>query len=157
MKYILVTCLFFSGCAKTGDEIMTQDEMENFVVGQAEVINQQKGHVEFTYKNVKMALISDVKHDRMRIISAIAKYSTLSAEMKDAVMESNFHLAIDARYAVLDDVLYTAYIHPLSPLTEQELESALNQVSSLALTFGTTYTSGMLRFNSQAVNRGNLE
>ena len=84
---------------------MTQDEMENIVVRHVEVINQQKGYLVFVYKEIKMALISDAKHDRMRIIAPITGYSELTPEQKDTIMESNFHRALDARYAASNGVL----------------------------------------------------
>ena len=96
-----------------------------------------------------MALISDVKHDRMRIISAITDYPKLSSKIKNILMESNFHSALDARYAVSKNILYSAYIHPLSSLSKVEIEAALDQVSTLASTFGTTYTSGTLVYKKQ--------
>ena len=67
-------------------------------------------------------------------------------------MVSNFHLALDARYAIAKGVLYAAYIHPLKELTEQQLQSAVIQVSTLRLTFGTTYTSGALTFGADNKN-----
>lgn len=151
MKYFLITCMFFLNSAIAGENTMTQDEMEKIVTEKVEVINQEKGYIVFMYRKTKMALISDVTHDRMRIIAPITEYPALTSEIKDAVMESNFRLALDARYAVSNGTLYSAYIHPLSPLTKQELESALGQVSKLALTFGSTYSSGELSFNGGAV------
>jgi len=64
-------------------------------------------------------------------------------------MNSNFHLALDARYAVSDDVLYAAFIHPLSSLCKEDFESALKQVYNLVATFGKTYSSGQLEFTSK--------
>jgi hypothetical protein len=93
-----------------------------------------------------MALLSDVMHDRMRIISSITTYSNLAPKIKDALMSSNFHLALDARYAVSEDVLYAAFIHPLSTLDEKDFQSALKQVHNLVATFGKTYSSGQLEF-----------
>ena len=152
MKHLLVISLLFINSTIVRAETMTQEVMEKFVAEHVEVIKHSKGFILFTYKKVKMALISDVKHDRMRIISAITKYPSLNLETKNAVMESNFHLALDARYAVSQDVLYSAYIHPLSSLTKNELKSALSQVSTLAATFGTTYSSGKLAFKGNAKN-----
>ena len=148
MKYLSIAIIFFLNNTIATASTMTQDEMEKIVVNNVEVIKKQKGYIVFKYKNVKMALISDVKHNRMRIISPITEYPPLTSKIKDAVMASNFHQALDARYAVSNDVLYSAYIHPLSPLTKKELKDALNQVSTLALTFGSTYSSGELVFNS---------
>lgn len=150
MKHLLVISLLFVNSTIVSAATMTQEVMEKFVTEHVDVIKRNKGYIFFTYENVKMALISDVKHDRMRIISAITKYPSLNLETKNAVMESNFHLALDARYAVSQDVLYSAYIHPLSSLTKNELKSALSQVSTLAATFGTTYSSGKLVFKGNA-------
>ncbi len=93
-----------------------------------------------------MALISDVNHDRMRIIAPITKYSAITLDQVKKTMESNFHQALDARYAESNDILYSAFIHPMSPLSEIELIKALDQVATLALTFGTSYTSGELSY-----------
>lgn len=65
------------------------------------------------------------------------------------VLEANFHSALDARYATSDGVLYAAFIHPLSPLTEAEVRSAVAQVASLVRSFGTTYSSGELAYGGE--------
>lgn len=128
---------------------MTQDEMESIISDNAEVIEHKKGYVLFNYKKVRMALISDITHDRMRIIAPITTYSELTVEQKDEIMESNYHRALDARYAASNGALYSAYIHPLSPLTQKQLVGALDQVSTLAMTFGSTYSSGSLSFGGE--------
>ena len=106
-------------------------------------------YVLFTYLGVKMVLLSDTGHDRMRIISAITKYSNLAPNIKNSLMNSNFHLALDARYAVSEDVLYACFIHPLSSLRKTDLDSALKQVANLASSFGKTYSSGQLEFTNR--------
>lgn len=150
MKYYLMAGLWLLVSAAVNAETMTQSAMEKIVASHVEVISQKKGYLVFMYKKIKMALISDVKHDRMRIIAPITEFPALSSEEKDAAMESNFHSALDARYGVSKDVLYSAYIHPLSPLTKHQLENALDQVSTLARTFGSTYTSGSLTFDGKS-------
>ena len=80
----------------------------------------------------------------MRLIATIAPVADLTAEHIARILEANFHTALDARYATSNGYLYAAFIHPLSPLTEGELGSAVAQVSNLARTFGTTYSSGEL-------------
>ena len=96
-----------------------------------------------------MTLISDVDHDRMRIIAPITKYSELALEQVNKIMDSNFHKSLDARYAKSDDILYSAFIHPMSHLSETELIKALDQVATLALTFGTSYSSGELSYGGK--------
>ena len=128
--------------------LMTQDELTNIVKSSihTEVLEEQKGYLVFNYLGKKMALLSDVAHDRMRIITPITKYSTLAPSIKDNLMQANFHSALDARYAVSEDVLYAAFIHPLGSLPQSEFENALRQVFNLAASFGKTYSSGQLEF-----------
>ena len=132
-----------------GDTRMTQTVMEGFVRQNSEVMTEEKGYIYFKYQGVKMALLSDVKHDRMRIISPITPYSQLAPKIKEDLMHANFHKALDARYAVSEDTLYAVFIHPLSTLSQEELKSALKQVSNLKLNFGKTYSSGQLDFTNK--------
>jgi hypothetical protein len=128
---------------------MTEKRMQSFVREKSEVINEEKGYIYFTYQSMKMALLSDEEHDRMRIISPITSYSNLAPKIKDDLMYSNFHKALDARYAVSEDTLYAVFIHPLSTLTQEDLESALKQVANLKSSFGKTYSSGQLDFTNK--------
>ena len=146
MKILLVSCFFILCTSIANADVMTQNKMEKIVIDNVNVIKHKKGHVLFSYKGIEVALISDIKHNRMRFISPITSYSSLSSVALESIMKSNFHLALDARYAVSRDTVYSAFIHPLSSLTKKELLSALNQVVTLAHTFGTTYTSGGLVF-----------
>lgn len=130
---------------------MTQENIEDFIKTSihTKVLQAEKGYLFFEYLGTKMVILSDEIHDRMRIISSITKYSNLAPKIKDSLMHSNFHLALDARYAVSDDVLYAAFIHPLSSLTQKDFESALKQVYNLVASFGKTYSSGQLEFTNK--------
>ncbi len=145
-KLILVFLFALQSSVVLGDDIMDQNTMEKVVKDISQDAKGEKGFVEFEFNDVKMYLISDVAHDRMRIISAIAEYKDVTKEQLDAMMVSNFHTAIDARYGVRHGILYSAYIHPLSSLTEEQLKSAVTQVANLALSFGSEYSSGLLRY-----------
>lgn len=102
--------------------------------------------IEFEFENVPLICIYDEAHNRMRIISPIKAYSEVTDAEKDQMMESNFHSALDARYCVSNDVLYAAYIHPLSPLKNDDVLSGIYQVASLHLSYGKEYSSGLLSF-----------
>ena len=73
--------------------------------------------------------------------------------MKDATpeeiyfcVEAELHSALDEKYALSDDIIRVAYIHPLSPLRNDQLIDAIAQVRSAALTNGTLYTGTDLAF-----------
>jgi len=149
MKPLIIILILLSSLTINRANAMTQDEMEKAVTDVVKVVENKKGYVVFDYKNVRMALISDVKHDRMRFIAPITRYSELTLEQLHKAMDSNFHKSLDARYAESKDVLYSAYIHPMSPLSKTVLIDALDQVATLALTFGTSYTSGVLSYGGK--------
>lgn len=130
-------------------EPMTQAQLESIVREFTDNAKGEKGVVEFVYNNVSMALVSNEEFDRMRIVAPIVRYAELSSEEIDIAMASNFHRALDARYASSNGILYSVYIHPLSSLNEVQLRSAIFQVSNLALSFGQDYTSGVLDFGAQ--------
>ena len=131
---------------KASSHTMTLDQLEAIVVEEARELRGGKGQWQFVLDAVPMALLTDVEHDRMRIIAPIIQENKLTSEERKKMLEANFHTALDARYATTHGIVYAAYIHPLSPLREDQIRSALHQVAQLAKTFGTTYSSGALVF-----------
>ena len=93
-----------------------------------------------------MALLTSVPHDRIRIVAPIGPEAQLTDQQRKRILEANFHSALDVRYATSNGLVYAAYIHPLSPLRREEIQSALRQVAEPVKTFGTTYSSGELSF-----------
>ena len=124
--------------------------------GMVEVIKELVGETEgpdnnlsFTYDGIAITMVSDVNADRMRLLAAVIDVEQLDEEQIFATLVSNYHLALDARYAIGGDVLYSTYIHPLSPLTKEQLLSGVRQVANLSKTFGSTYSSGEMSFGVQ--------
>lgn len=125
---------------------LEQASLEHYIIEHSTDPQGKGGVVQFEYATVPMAVISDPPHDRMRIIAPVARYSEVRREQLDRMLEANFHTALDARYAVSRGIVYAAYLHPLASLDEAGLQAALQQVANLALSFGTTYSSGTLSF-----------
>lgn len=126
---------------------LTPAELEFAVRELSEQVKGKNGFMEFYVGEVQMFMVMDPNSNRMRIISPITDYKNLSQEQISAIMQSNFHRALDARYAVSNGVLYSAFIHPMAELTVQQLLSAIYQVANLSLTFGEDYSSGVFDFN----------
>ncbi len=61
----------------------------------------------------EVMVITDARADRMRIITGIAPADALEQELLFRLMQANFDTALDARYAVAQGVLWSAFIHPL--------------------------------------------
>jgi len=126
---------------------MTGERLRKIISGIAgQTVAGEGPMIQFRIDGVSMLCIYDETHDRMRVICRIAPYDQVTAEQRDAVLEANFHSALDARYAVSEGILYAAFIHPLSSLTEPDLLSGIAQTRQLGLTFGGEYSSGALHF-----------
>ena len=110
--------------------------------------------IEFEFRDLELLCIYDETHNRMRIISPIKEYSAVTEFEKDMMMQSNFHSALDARYAVSNGLLYSAFIHPLRSLSRLEVLSAIYQVSSLHISYGREYSSGLLSFGDALKDDG---
>ena len=151
MKKYTIKNLMQEYSSRNSESVMTQEKIDNIVEmsESTEVIEREKGYILFKYLGTKMELYSDEDYNRMRIIAPITEYSSLAPKIKDSLMDSNFHLALDARYGVSDDILFAAFLHPLSSLNTQDLQSALNQVYNLSASFGKTYRSAQLEFTKK--------
>ena len=106
----------------------------------------RKGYWRFVIEKTPVVVITDAKHDRMRILVPIAQAETLSQTQLTRMMQANFDTALDSRYAIAKGVLWATYIHPLRALYIRQFISAIGQTVNIALTFGTTYSSGQLSF-----------
>ena len=148
-RLLLLTSLLLLANVAFANHGMSQASLERIIKAMADSSRGEQGVVEFDFNNVRMYVISDVKHNRMRIVAPVAEYAKLTRAQLDAILVSNYHMALDARYAVSEGVLYSAYIHPLAELNEGQIRSAVRQVSNLALSFGTDYSSGELTFGNE--------
>ncbi|MEO0751932.1 MAG: hypothetical protein AAFY25_09015 [Pseudomonadota bacterium] len=96
---------------------------------------------------VTVLVVVDPASDRMRAMVPVADVADLSEEDLMRMMQANFDSALDARYAIANNTLWSAFIHPLSPLQKDQFISALGQTVNAALTYGTLYSGGAMQFN----------
>ena len=94
-----------------------------------------------------VAVITDEKADRMRIVSAVAKADEVGLETLQRLIQANFDSALDARYSIAKSEVWSVFIHPLAALSNAEFLSGMGQVINLGSTYGTTFSSGALIFN----------
>ncbi|MEM9188955.1 MAG: hypothetical protein AAGF12_07250 [Myxococcota bacterium] len=126
--------------------MMDLETLDRILREEATLVRREANVWEAVVDGVQVAMVTDTRADRMRIVAPVAAEADLTDELRRIILEANFHSALDARYATSGGILYAAYIHPLSPLEEAQFRSALHQVASLKLTFGTTYSSSDLVF-----------
>ena len=106
-----------------------------------------------TVEDIPVIIVHDADRNRMRAMTAIRSAATLSPEELMRMMQANFDSALDARYAVAQGRLWSVFIHPLAELQKDEFLEGLGQVVNLALTYGSTYTSGALTFGGGDSNQ----
>lgn len=106
--------------------------------------------------DIPVQVMTDPAMDRMRILVGIGPADDLPPALLQRLMTANFESALDARYAIGQDVLWSTFIHPLSPLSAAEFLSGLAQTVNLATSFGTSFSSGALVFGG-GDNDGQLE
>lgn len=148
--YAAVICLMLAATPFSAQaQDMTPERMGEIIALYGTDIEAGDNFWRFQLEGVYLICVYDAIYDRMRLVAPIIEITDLTDEQRDLMLEANFHSALDARYATSDGVVYAAYIHPLSPLTDAQFESAIEQVAVLTATFGDTYTSGALSFGDQ--------
>jgi hypothetical protein len=110
--------------------------------------------------DTQILVITDVNAGRMRIMTPISTVEDLPEGALLRLLQANFDSALDARYAVAQDLVWGTFIHPLPSLTERDFASGLLQTKTVSDTFGTTFSSGAITFgggDSNAIISDQLE
>lgn len=150
MRSIAVLVLWTAAVASTAQEAprgaMTQQRLHEIIAATGRNVRIEGNVAAFQLGEVELLSISDPNADRMRIIAPVKRIEEAAPEEILAAMHANFHSALDARYAISQGIIFSAFLHPLSPLTAEQVVSAIRQVASARETFGTSYSSGALFF-----------
>lgn len=125
---------------------MNNRTLQTLIESLSQDIEGDPGYWSFTVASRQVVVITDEAADRMRIMTAVVEDTELSAEQARTLLDANFDRALDARYAVSRGYVWSAFIHPLSALTEEEFADGVRQVVTLAENYGTSYTSTNLVF-----------
>jgi len=131
---------------QTDPGAMTPERLGEMIRRLDEAAEQNRNVWAFKIDGVAVTLVYDTNADRMRLMVAIAKTEDLTQEEMIRLLQADFDSALDARYAIAKNVLWSVFIHPLGPLTNEEFLSGIGQTVNLARTYGTTFSSGALVF-----------
>jgi len=152
LRIIFLTCISLNAWAENKAESnqaegkMDNQRLEAIIQGLAEKPEGRAGYWQFNMDNFQVTVITDEDADRMRIIVPVAKMGDIDHSTLRRLMQANFDSALDARYSVARGLLWSAYIHPLSVLSDHQFIDGLAQTVNLAATYGSTYSSGALIF-----------
>ncbi len=126
------------------------------IVRRVDETAQQRGNsIEFAVEEYSVLIVYDERADRMRIMVPVTRVEELEEGQLLRMMQANFDSALDARYAVARDLVWSVFIHPLSKLDDEEFVVGLGQTVNTAATFGESYSSGALVF--QGGDSGDIE
>jgi hypothetical protein len=134
---------------------MTNDDLENIIYVVADSLRGDTGNWHFMISNRILICITDQNTNRMLIMSPIIKQNKIARKDLKKMLQANFHTALDVKYAIFEDVLWSVFMHPLKELSKDEVLSAINQVYSAAETYGTTFSSLEPIFSNKDIDMEN--
>lgn len=146
MKKLAFTTVFLLILHSGFSQNMNNEKMGIILESVADSIQGNNGQWQFKIGEVFFMCVTDTHHNRMRIISPITEAQQLDEKLKSAALVANFHSALDVKYAIADDILWSVFIHPLRELSEEQVRDAVKQVYAAHITFGTTFSSTDLVF-----------
>lgn len=132
--------------AVAGAGPMTPDRLLAILLRLDPEAGPRAGGIGLTISDVPVIVFMDPTANRMRAVVPVASAEGLGEDDMRRVLQANFDTALDARYALAKDVLWSAFIHPLTPLEKDQLISGLGQVVNLAQSYGTLYSGGALQY-----------
>ena len=122
MKKIIIVLIFIFSVNSMSSQQMSNEKLNEIFTTLSDTIQGGNGRWQFEINEVVFVCLTDTAHNRMRIISPITETSTLDEDQKTLSLLANFHTALDVKYAISDDVLWSVFIHPLKELTIEQVE-----------------------------------
>ena len=135
---------------------MTNKKLHHIIKSVSNTVEGTEGNWKFSIDTITFYCLTDTLHNRMRIIAPITEISNCTEKEINECMKANFHSALDIRYAISDEIIWSAFIHPLKELTKNQVIDGISQVYSGVKTFGTHYSSGALSFLTEEERKSRL-
>lgn len=127
---------------------MTTQAMSKLLDSYVTDLEGQPGFWRGNRNEVPIFVFSDDEHDRMRIMAPIGVVEELDADLLHVLLQANYDRALDARYAMRGNELWSVVVHPLATLATDDLPSLFDQVVTLVKNTGSTFASTELVFRS---------
>lgn len=127
---------------------MTTQAMGKLLDSYLTDLEGQPGFWRGVRNDVPVFVFSDDEHDRMRIMSPIGVVEELEPDLLHVLLQANYDRALDARYAMRGNELWSVVVHPLATLATDDLPAMFDQVTTLVKNTGSTFASTELVFRS---------
>ena len=125
---------------------MSPEKLMELITQVSDTVQPNGNQIQFLYKQKPLICVYDENANRMRIISPIVETKDLEEEQLLNALVANFHSALDVKYALSDEIMWSVFIHPLKELSDHQVLGAIDQVYAASVTFGNTYSSTTLVF-----------
>jgi hypothetical protein len=136
---------------------MTHDTLAKLLERLLEDMEGSDGFWHGQRDDVTVYVVSDLEHDRMRIMAPIGELRVTDSGFLSILLQANFDRALDAKYALRKKELWSVFMHPLSTVVPDDLGLYVDQVVRLVKNTGTTYASSDLIFGVSDDDRLDLE
>ena len=146
MRFILITIFTILIVQSTISQEMNADKLLEILKQESDTLKTNGNSYQFLLDNTMLICIFDESANRMRIVSPIIEREKIGEEELLNALVANFHSALDVKYALSDEIIWSVFIHPLKELSEEQVVDAVKQVYTAAKTFGTSYSSTNLVF-----------
>ncbi|WP_420322169.1 hypothetical protein [Flagellimonas sp.] len=143
---ILFSGIFLLFLVTSQAQEMTAAKLFQIIEKEADTVKINGNSYQFLFNDAMLVCVYDENANRMRIISPIIEREKIGEEELLNALVANFHSALDVKYALSDEILWSVYIHPLKELSEPQVIDAIQQVYAAAITFGSSYSSTNLVF-----------
>ena len=146
MRYLLflVFASFFS--ISSFSQEMNSETLLEILQQESDTLQVNGNSYRFLIDDTMLICVFDENANRMRIISPIIEREKIGEEELLNALVANFHSALDVKYALSDEVIWSVFTHPLKELSEAQVIDATKQVYTAAKTFGGSYSSTNLIF-----------
>ena len=125
---------------------MTNDRLDGLIRQTSKTVKGEAGYWQIKIGGRDVLVITDARHNRMRIMSPVAAQDQLNKDELIRLLEANFGSALDSKYALRDKTLWSVFTHPLAELSDEQFLDCMAQVANLADNFGRSYASSNLIF-----------
>lgn len=135
-----------SGPMSEPRRLMDNARLDTLIRELSGTVEGKLGYWQFTVKGRELLVMTDERYNRMRIMTPITAQNELDKDILTILLEANYGRALDAKYALSNDTLWSVFTHPLAELTDEQFIGCVGQVATLADNFGSSYASGNLFF-----------
>ena len=151
--FVLLVMPFAQAQTTAGDNPFTGlNELDQFLTNDFSPLEkdyapgQAGGQWRFQAGGREVIVVADEGHNRIRVMTPVSQVDPSNSQLFFTLLEANFGRALDARYAITKDVLWSLFLHPLRDCRPSQLKEGIRQVVTLADNTGTTYASSELSF-----------